>query len=178
MRRSGPLWLALALAACGKSGGGAPDLASAPDMSPPGSVVGTLAGQTFPVAAAIFYSIGGPGVVQLSTNAGACSDQVNEILRRGARDLFLQTHTAWEVRSYAVDLTGSQAIAYWRAIATDCTGSNGNTVSGTITITGVAADRVSGMFDLTFDVNNEHVTGGFGSVACAQNGSNPPVTCP
>jgi hypothetical protein len=178
MRRSAATWLLVALAGCGKSGSGTPDLsAPPPDMTAPGSIVGTVDGQPFSVAAVTFYSFG-PNVIQISTDAMACSDQVNEVLRRNSRDLLIQTPNAWAMTTYNVDMMGTQALAYWRNVAADCTLSNGNAVSGTVTITALGSNALSGTLDLTFDVNHEHITGRFDAVPCAQNGTNPPVTCP
>jgi hypothetical protein len=175
-------WLGLlAMTACDRSASTAFDLSPRPpDLAMPPTLNGTVDGQPFPVAAAIFYSFG-PSVIQLSTDAMACSDEVNEVLRRGARDLFIQTNAPFSTTTYAVTMStpmAGQAIAYWRAVDANCGLSNGNAVSGTINISAAGANVVIGNLDLTFDVGNEHVSGGFSASACAQNGSNPPVTCP
>ena len=175
-------WLGLlALAACDRTGSTNFDLSPLPpDMAQPIVLAGTIDGQPFPIAATTFYSFG-PSVVQLSTDGNACSDQVGNVLKRGARDLLLQTNANWAAMTYTITTTtpgAGQAIAYWRAVGSDCGVANGNAVSGSIVISAVGSNAVKGTIDLTFDVGSEHVSGDFTAFPCVQNGNNPPVTCP
>lgn len=173
----------VALAACDRTGATNYDLSPRPpDMAQPIPLAGTIDGQPFPVAAATFYS-NGFSILQLSTDASACSDQVGEVLRRGARDLMVQTSAgaSWTATTYAITTVApgaGQAIAYWRSVHGDCGVVNGNAVSGTVVLTAVGSNAIKGTVDLTFDVGNEHVSGDFTAVPCVQNGTNPPVTCP
>nr|HEX4316985.1 hypothetical protein [Kofleriaceae bacterium] len=173
--------------------------------NPPGSVDGSIKGNSYPVAAALSATVqttsgGGFGMVVLSSAADACSPAAAQVSHPGEKSVVVIV-AANDGRAIATPptATGTYAIPDPTAdpvpnamVATvftsnlDATCENNaddqtTAVSGTVTIDSIDGQLYSGSFDVTLD-SGDHVTGSFSPGSCSSlaaivTGDNPPPTC-
>jgi hypothetical protein len=162
----------------------------------PGSISGTIHGQSFPVSDAISATVtlqGGSSAAEiiLADMSGLCADlsadqQPKNIKGAGivvanASATMLSAPTAPGTFVVAAT-TGGTAI--WNAFVDDAncqnvTADSAMGTSGTVTITSINNNAISGHFDVVLD-SGDHVTGSFSPEACpaiqtALNTTTPPA---
>lgn len=156
--------------------------------SSPGSIDGTIKGNTYPVAQAISATIpgdgGGFGMILLSSSADACAPANAQVAHPGEKSLIVMvTATDANSKGQVPTATGTYAILDPTAEAPNAMvafvfSSNLNATcendgddqatatAGTVTIDSIDNGVYAGSFDLTLD-SGDHITGTFDPSSCS-----------
>jgi hypothetical protein len=139
-------------------------------------VDGTINGKTITIADAIFIA-GTPGggvqelLIDLEDQAGVCDRIKANTFKQNTTELGFtiaieNASGAVPVGTYSNGTTGKTHLnGGVQEPDPTCMGKHLGTKSGTVTITSISPDIVSGTFDLTLD-GGDHVTGSFGATRC------------